>query len=48
MTINKSFLNGLTYWQELSGVQEGMLIYGGNEEVHTKKYAIKSWKNFTV
>ncbi len=48
MTFDKNFIKGLTYWQELSGKTNGMLIYGGDEELHIKDCDIQGWKNFKV
>lgn len=48
MTFDKKFIAGLTYWQEISGEKEGMLIYGGEEELHIKNCVLKNWKNFKV
>lgn len=48
MTISRNFLKGLLYYQELSGTQQGMLVYGGNEDLTMKNIEIKSWKDFSV
>jgi hypothetical protein len=48
MTFDKNFIKGLNYWQELSGQQNGLLIYGGNEEMHIKNCDVQSWKSFKV
>lgn len=48
MTFHTSFLDGIHYWQELSGNNEGLLIYGGNESLHNKGIAIESWKHFSI
>lgn len=46
MTLDKKFLSGLEYWQELSGEKEGILVYGGNQDMHVDNCTIKSWKSF--
>lgn len=48
MTFNTSFLDGIRYFQELSGALNGLLIYGGNESLQNKDIAIESWKRFDV
>jgi Predicted ATPase (AAA+ superfamily) len=48
MTLDKRFIEGITYWQELSGQTQGMLVYGGDDELHVKNCDIKSWKKFNI
>ena len=48
MTLNMNFLDGLTYWLDLSGEQKGMLIYGGDSDATVHNITVKSWKNFQV
>lgn len=48
MTLDPRFINSLLYWQELSGSQKLMLIYGGEEDLMIKNCAVKSWKNFSI
>ena len=48
MTIQVNFLSGLQYWQELAGVKQGLLIYGGREELKISNIDIKSWRDFKI
>lgn len=48
MTMSRNFLKGITYFQEVSGESEGILVYGGDEELRMKNVDIISWKNFNV
>ena len=48
MTLSLNFLKGVTNWQELSGEKQGMLIYGGDEDVRMRNVDIKSWKRFNI
>jgi len=48
MTFQKNFLDGIRYWQEISGNKDGLLIYGGEEQLHSKGINIESWKNFNT
>jgi len=48
MTFQKNFLEGITYWQELSGQYRGLVVYGGSEPMHVKGIDIESWRNFSV
>ncbi len=48
MTIQVNFLSGLEYWQELARIKQGLLIYGGREELEISNIAIKSWRDFKI
>lgn len=48
MTFNKSFLDGVNYWLELSKQKQGLVVYGGNEPMRAKSINIESWKSFSV
>jgi predicted AAA+ superfamily ATPase len=48
MTFNKSFLDGVNYWLELSKQKQGLIVYGGNEPMRAKSINIESWKSFSV
>ena len=48
MTIQKDFLNGLTYYQEISEEKKSMLVYGGTENITTSTCSIRSWKTFDI
>lgn len=48
MTLDPRFINNLLDWQELSGEQKLLLVYGGDDDLVIKNCAVKSWKNFTI
>jgi predicted AAA+ superfamily ATPase len=48
MTFHASFLDGIRYFQDLSGTTNGLLIYGGTEPLRSKDIVIESWKHFDV
>ncbi len=48
MTFDRRFIEGLIYWQEVSGQTKSVLVYGGNENFSLHNVDIKSWKNFKI
>lgn len=44
-TIHASFFKGLRYWQKLTGNQEGLIYYGGdNEQKRSDGTEVRSWR----
>ena len=42
-TINGSMFDGLNFWRKLSGVEKGMLCYGGNESYDRNGFIVRAW-----
>ncbi len=42
-TVNGSMFEGLDYWRKLSGDQNGMLCYGGNESYTRNGIDVRAW-----
>lgn len=42
-TIASDYFNGLEYWKDLTGAQEGYVVYGGHETIKVKKGTVLSW-----
>lgn len=48
MTFRKEFLESVSYWLELSGQLQGIVVYGGSESLQAHNIAIESWRSFVV
>ena len=42
-TINGGMFDGLNYWRKLSGIEKGMLCYGGNESYNRNGFNVRAW-----
>lgn len=42
-TVSGSMFEGLEYWQQLNGGDDGMLIYGGNESYKRNGFHVRGW-----
>ena len=42
-TINGGMFDGLNYWRKLSGIEKGMLCYGGNESYNRNGFSVRAW-----
>ena len=42
-TVNGSMFDGLNYWRQLSGCEDGMLCYGGNESCNRNGFRVRAW-----
>jgi uncharacterized protein len=42
-TINEDFFKGIKYYQELSGAQSGLLVYGGNAQQKRTQVDVVPW-----
>ena len=47
-TIRQNFFKNLKYWQELTGIPSGILIYSGKEKLMYKGFHILPWKENEV
>jgi len=44
-TVASDFFDGLRRWRNLSGVKEGVLIYGGAESYEREEFRVVPWKD---
>ena len=42
-TVNGSMFDGLNFWRKLSGVEKGMLCYGGSESYDRNGFQVRAW-----
>ena len=42
-TVNGSMFDGLNFWRKISGVEKGMLCYGGGESYDRNGFNVRSW-----
>jgi len=48
MTVTQDFFTGLNYWQELTGIEKGTLVYAGTENFKLKNIVITSWRDLDI
>ena len=41
--INGGMFDGLNYWRKLSGIEKGMLCYGGNASYNRNGFNVRAW-----